>query len=222
MIKKSIAFTLAESLLVMAVIGVVATLVVPNLKNNSDDQIYISRAKKMFTEFDTAFSRATLKYGQANKWTVDQIYTRLGEYLNTKKYCTKDDDTCIQYTQGCTNHYMILKDGSSFCVSASTGLEYIQRYYGGVRPIFLDLDGPAKGNNKMGKDMFAIGITRPDGFSEPALLIDYAPVNTSIENSIASGKTPNPLTYFHWIMEYGNMDFNKGCSVKWETKTSCN
>ena len=57
------AFTLAEVLIVLGVIGVVSALTIPNLKDNTSDQVNVARAKKVYSELETAYDRTTLKYG---------------------------------------------------------------------------------------------------------------------------------------------------------------
>ena len=205
MIKKSIAFTLAESLLVMAVIGIVATLVVPNLKNNSDDQVYVAKARKVYSELETALERATLKYGNPRNWTKDQTEAHLQAFLNVKKVCT--EDTCTQEMIGCGKNYTILKDGSSFCVQRFDDFNAVA--------IHFDVDGAQKGYNTRGRDCFPAFINLRDGIRGNSVLIAYSPLV-----AIESDKAPSTANFLQWVLEYGNMDYNN-CEVKWETKTSC-
>ncbi len=205
MIKKSIAFTLAESLLVMAVIGIVATLVVPNLKNNSDDQVYVAKARKVYSELETALERATLKYGNPRDWTKDQTEAHLQAFLNVKKVCT--EDTCTQEMLGCGKNYTILKDGSSFCVQRADLIN--------SAVIHFDVDGAQKGYNTNGKDYFHSFIHLNDGIRGNSVFLAHSPLAPG-----ESDKAPTAANFLQWVLEYGNMDYNN-CEVKWETKTSC-
>ena len=204
MIKKSIAFTLAESLLVMGVIGIVATLVVPNLKNNSEDQVYVAKARKVYTEIETAYERAVLKYGDPKDWTKAQTNAHLQEFLNVKKVCT--DATCTQSMAICGKNYAILKDGSSFCCG------YVYDVIN-TSDLIVDLDGPQKGYNTEGKDIFRIHIELGNGITTSKI--------RAFHHTPVSGAAPTNSNYLQWILDYGNMDYNKGCGVAWETKTSC-
>ena len=203
MIKKSIAFTLAESLLVMAVIGIVATLVVPNLKNNSDDQVYVAKARKVYSELETAYERATLKYGNPRGWTQDQTEAHLQAFLNVKKVCT--EDTCTQEMIRCEKNYTILKDGSSFCVQRLDDFNVVA--------IHFDVDGAQKGYNNWGRDCFTSYIDLKDGIRGNSVF-------TAHWGLIESDKAPTADNFLQWVLDYGNMDYNN-CAVKWETKTSC-
>lgn len=205
MIKKSIAFTLAESLLVMAVIGIVATLVVPNLKNNSDDQVYVAKARKVYSELETAYERATLKYGNPRDWTQDQTEAHLQAFLNVKKVCT--EDTCTQEMLGCGKNYTILKDGSSYCVQRADIFNFV------VIP--FDVDGAQKGYNTDGKDCFNSFIHLNDGIRGNSVFLAHSPFVPG-----ESDEAPTTANFLQWVLDYGNIDYNN-CEVKWETKTSC-
>lgn len=47
---KKIAFTLAETLIVMGIIGVVAALTIPNLNSSTADKEKVAKVKKRYTK----------------------------------------------------------------------------------------------------------------------------------------------------------------------------
>lgn len=55
MFNKLKAFTMAEVLLVLGIIGVVAAITIPNLKDSADEQVYVAKAGKIYSEMETAF-----------------------------------------------------------------------------------------------------------------------------------------------------------------------
>ena len=65
------AFTLAETLIVMGVIGVVAALTLPNLNNSTGDKEKVAKVKKIYAELNDAFGRAEVAYGPINQWFVN-------------------------------------------------------------------------------------------------------------------------------------------------------
>ena len=103
------AFTLAEVLIVLGVIGVVSALTIPNLKDNTSDQVNVARAKKVYSELETAYDRTTLKYGNQYNWTTTGtnnavtsakdnavvLYNRIKNYLDVKKARNEDLYLCI-------------------------------------------------------------------------------------------------------------------------------
>ena len=57
------AFTLAETLVVMGIIGVVAPLTIPNLNQSTGDTEKVAKVKKVYANLTDAFGRATAVYG---------------------------------------------------------------------------------------------------------------------------------------------------------------
>lgn len=66
--KKILAFTLAETLIVMAVIGIVSGLTLPNLNNSTHQKKEISKLKKFYAELSDAWSRTESVYGKYSEW----------------------------------------------------------------------------------------------------------------------------------------------------------
>ncbi len=62
------AFTLAEVLLTLVVVGVISVLTVPTLKNHSDEAKYVAATQKAMSEIAAATSNAELVYGDASNW----------------------------------------------------------------------------------------------------------------------------------------------------------
>lgn len=46
-LQKKLAFTLSEVLMVLAIIGVVAAITLPNLNDNADEQVNVAKAKSL-------------------------------------------------------------------------------------------------------------------------------------------------------------------------------
>ena len=62
------AFTLAEVLLTLIVIGVISVLTVPAIKNHSEEAKYVAATQKAMAEIAAATSNAELAYGDAAMW----------------------------------------------------------------------------------------------------------------------------------------------------------
>lgn len=67
-LNKYIAFTLAETLIVMGIIGVVAALTIPNLNSSTADKEKVAKVKKIYQNLDDAISRAHAVYGPQDEW----------------------------------------------------------------------------------------------------------------------------------------------------------
>lgn len=68
--KNKNAFTLAEVLITMAVIGIVAALTIPSLIQNHKKQEYSSKLKKFYSTMQNAIRLSELDNGQSSSWEV--------------------------------------------------------------------------------------------------------------------------------------------------------
>ena len=210
--KKVFAFTLAETLIVMGVIGVVAALTLPNLNSSTGDKEKVAKVKKIYQNLNDAFGRATAVYGPYDEWFVkdanDAAKTkrageRLTEFMKTSKVCGMEANKgCMpniakynNYQSGSpnfdtSNYYkVVLADGTALAIQANNN-------------IYIDIDGPNKGPNTIGRDVFVFKfaedntgiLTYGDGSDESSLL------NLSIKYGQNSST---------WIIRYDNMDYLK-------------
>lgn len=69
------AFTLAEVLLTLVVVGVISVLTVPTLKNHADEAKYVAATQKAMSEIAAATSNAELAYGEASNWNFNSSTT---------------------------------------------------------------------------------------------------------------------------------------------------
>lgn len=93
---KKLAFTLAEVLIALVVIGIIAAITVPSLMNNMDNYQYRGALKKNFSSFSQAFRLAygyqfydnylDWDYAHDNSFTQD-VYEKLRQYMNITKVC---------------------------------------------------------------------------------------------------------------------------------------
>lgn len=69
------AFTLAETLLTLVIIGVVAAMTLPTLKNHADEQKFVAYTQKAFADVSDATARLETKYGDVRFWDLSDINT---------------------------------------------------------------------------------------------------------------------------------------------------
>ena len=249
---KLIAFTLAETLIVMGIIGVVAALTLPNLNNSTGDKEKVVKLQKVYSNLNDAFGRAVAVYGPVDTWHVNDTkdiptYTarfgsRLMDFLKVTKNCSNNaNENCFynsyyKLTTGSnnlkldnnTNYYkFILQDGISVAL-----YRYLDCYNGYLNNdcvlgwSYVDIDGPNKGSHTFAKDLFEFYITE-NGF---------VPIGT--EDDKMYGNTADKLngncfkTGVHcagWIIKNSNMDYLKATNGKCPnnvqldwTNTTCN
>ncbi|MBQ3310761.1 type II secretion system protein [bacterium] len=195
------AFTLAETLIVMGIIGVVAALTIPNVNKNTGRAESITRFKKVYAELNEALYRATAVYGPAKTWwnnlpagDQDLLYSqrfvdRLTEFMKVTKYCREVNNTgCLKEIN---NYYpsVILANGAGFLLDI--GNDYLT----------IDIDGPNKGKGKNGIDIFTLCFGYDTKYENIGLVTDCDVERFKADDcSFSDG-------YAQWIMDNGNMDY---------------
>ena len=237
---RDLAFTLAETLIVMGIIGVVAALTLPNLNSSTGDKEKVAKVKKIYQNLEDAIGRAQAVYGPVNEWFINdnddnsrtkRFAERLTEFLKLSKNCANNTSGgCMQtgqYNNILGNFYRnipnpngaysyILADGTSLSIKFNTITNGELSL-----DLYVDIDGPNKGPFKFNVDVFlfntdtdnhSISLNRPQ----------------DIKHCIGSGGISSCTV---WIIEQGNMDYLKIDSdgkcpdgktiLDWTTNTSC-
>jgi len=241
---KAIAFTLAETLIVMGIIGVVAALTLPNLNSSTGDKEKITKLQKTYASLEDAYGRALAVYGPVTTWfgndycsngggntsgnnaCAKRFGERLTEFMKVSKNCgiSKTDHCFADLQRKSLNgsvkgdsynqfngYKFITVDGVSMCVNFWTK-NFNSDANGTVgnagADIHIDLDGPSKGSNIEGKDIFKFIVTQEG-------IIPHG--RNHCEDLFTTGACSTA-----WIIENGNMDYLKCPSdLSWEINTSC-
>ena len=217
------AFTLAETLIVMGIIGVVAALTIPNVNKNTGRAETVAKVKKIYAELNEAHNRATAVYGPIKTWSsfsATRYFDRISEFMKLQKNC-RDTGGCMRSSQHDLNGELLtsypalrqmytpqalLANGSSFCIiNWSPRINCNQNSYTGYHNnycgliIYVDIDGPKKGKNTWGIDAFYLAITK-EGIKPAAHDSEYL-------TRYINGITLHGLSAGQWIMDFGNMDY---------------
>lgn len=75
------AFTLAEVLITIGIIGIVAAMTLPGIIANYRKQEVLTRLKKTYATVSNAFQRAVYEYGDVEYWNVDDMHSVVRDYL---------------------------------------------------------------------------------------------------------------------------------------------
>ena len=76
------AYTLAETLLTLAIIGVIAAITIPTLKHNADEKKFVSLTQKAFSTISDATARLETKYGNSAFWAKSKYPEWYKEVMN--------------------------------------------------------------------------------------------------------------------------------------------
>ncbi len=170
---KRTAFTLAEVLITIGIVGVVASLTMPSLIANYQKQQVVTQLKREYNVISNALRAAQADYGDYEEWELGQAGTiqsasdfadnYLLPYLSVLKKCgTETSGECTyEYTalNGSSGRSLakysrfILNDGAMIFVSTSSTSVFPKLIY-----INIDINGNKK-PNKMGKDLFVFATT---------------------------------------------------------------
>lgn len=216
--EKNFGFTLAEVLITLGIIGVVAAITIPALINNIQDSQFRSAFKKAYSDINNAFTRAYTDNGpDVTAGCPVWILNNIQPYMAVQKFCSNGNtsagncwhsdlnwsniigdklsmsDVSFAGQQDLYGKSVILNNGTMIMMwepTCSTNLNY-----GGYSPakMLVDVNG-FKGPNVVGKDIQNISIVSPN------------PTNASTIYSIIPGYNYSSPT----IGNCKNFNYNRG------------
>ena len=185
-IKSKSAFTLAEVLITLVIIGIVAALTIPTAINNYRKQEYVSGLKKAYSTLAQVTTQIIAEHGAQINWvtSTNDIYNLYKSKLVNVKECGSNSG-CFEQTRRLLNggilsdgwdtltmhRKLIMSDGTQLmlggashdfsrtCESAGLGIFGCHNI---CQTFFVDVNGN-KGPNQWGMDLFTLVLTR-DGF----------------------------------------------------------
>lgn len=191
---KTFGFTLAEVLITLGIIGVVAAMTVPNLITKYKNNMVLSTLKKQYAELTQVIKLATQDadlYSLGENWQdtnaiVEAIkpylkwsasYPMVSEYNATKSMCYVKG-RIVSSVKGSGGYVWLTKVGISNPIAGNTASIELSngacigfnRQGASDRTIILDINGPGVLPNMMGKDVFVFTVTeknelRPKGYN---------------------------------------------------------
>jgi len=230
---KNLAFSLAEIVLVLGIIGAVGVLGVTNAKKDTDTAEKVTQLKKTYEIIDAAFTQAVMENGSHAKWGTNggypdpsQLWAVVSPYFQLLKNCgtgtgcwkdavpLKLNRTATNTNINSSNHFAkgILANGVSIAISPKSE-DFIRGKSEGMLLILVDVNGK-KGLNMMGNDIFGFLI---DTNEQLTPLISTRNPNEEIHHTtIDLYKTP-------WVLQFGNMDYLKPCAgnLSWTGNHTC-
>lgn len=247
--KELMAFTYAELMIVMGVLGIVATHTLPVLYDDFQRSLTMVRLQKNYAVFYTGIDTAIKENGSPDNWgltddaaglsnlnSVVSQYFRLNKNCDTAEGCFPDAN--YKNMKGVDNPDAInedtdytkfrLVDGTSIALSQLDencdlnwgDTEKLQHVCG---EIFIDINGDSAPNT-YGKDLFGFVLTKyglvPLGTSEQTSGQSFTAACS--QNSNANFKYENGLSCTAWILYNKNMDYLDCNGLNWKNKTTCN
>ena len=228
------AFTLAEVLITLTIIGVVAAITIPNLTRKWSDHADVQRVKEAYSILSNAYKIAIAENGPFTEWkwpknksgevdNSENFGLMLSKYLKIKQYCGKN--------LGCFDSYKVLNGKSN------TVADYSYYYAGklimsnGMRVAFYFWDNPydftfndsyiivdingKKAPNRAGYDIFYFGI-KENGLVQWANRGGKGSELCNIQNNSLTYNNWSGFSCSYWVIKHGNMDYKyRDVSAEW-------
>ena len=185
---KSVAFTLAEVLITLGIIGVVAAMTMPALLSRNQERVTVTKVKKFYSVMNQALLMAIKDYGYVDEWSFfekdeddnpmsDKFVSYIKPYLKLSKDCggssgciggqyyQLDGSPWANYASNKWYYQMILVDGSYLWIRTETspnGMECTHSNSGTSNVcglIWTDINGKQPPNT-IGKDVFVFFILK--------------------------------------------------------------
>lgn len=247
MIKRS-AFTLAEVLIVLGIIGIICEMTIPTLMQQFQEQVVVTSLKKEYSILSQAYTMAVMDHGDPTNWELGttladstgalNMLNILAPKLKIIKNCGiltgsecglttyKAEDNVTDIPLNTSTGKAILADGSTIftyvyngtCNAGSGNLYNIV-----CGEINVDINGN-KPPNRLGVDLFLFYLTKNG----------IVPMGTNLENgftfsSFCSDKSKglivgsgyNGAGCTAWVIYNGNMDYLHCSDLAWDGKHKC-
>lgn len=239
------AFTLAETLITIGMIGLIAVLTLPTLMNSTSDKERVARVKKVYSTLTEAHNRAVATYGPVATWFnndttavqyAQRYGSRISEFLNVEKDCGMEvNKGCLpagwkRFNSVSLCNYDIAPDAYKIVLSdgAAVALKIDKPKCDGIvifngmsmnrcGYIDFDIDGK-KGKNEAGVDAFTLYIG-------PNRIFHHSNIATVAQFYTARNRMAG------WVLTHNNMDYLQadstgkcpnGTVLDWDTNTTCN
>ena len=216
---KKAAFTLAEVLVTLGIIGVVSAMTVPTLMQNHQRKVYVTQLHKIYNQLQQAAlqytnDRNALNLTEAGINSEDAAANFVKTYFNVIQDCGTDQTPCFPSTgeykklSGATittwypKRHFVLADGTSLGT-------YYSLSNGAIVEFWVDTNG-TKGPNIVGRDFFVMYMYNNGGLDDSAASIPMSKEQreTSFTNFCMSDSGSNyhgcfgKLLNDNWEMTY--------------------
>lgn len=229
---KKAAFTLAEVLITLGIIGVVAAMTMPSLIQNYQEKATVTKLKKCYSLVSQAYVSILNDEGGSDTLQAGddlEMMEKFGKYLKYQKTCGRNKGCFpnVTYKSVTGNGYSkweddttdrsraILTDGTliMFNKSAMRGGEGNYLY----AQIYVDING-FKGPNQLGRDFFYFYINPEKIVPAGAKALEEKNEGQKFTKNCIQ---QNGYACAAWVIYNENMDYLHCKDLSWDGKHSC-
>ena len=226
------AFTLAEVLITLGIIGVVAAMTMPSLIQNYQEKATVTKLKKCYSLVSQAYVSILNDEGGSDTLQAGddlEMMEKFGKYLKYQKTCGRNKGCFpnVTYKSVTGNGYSkweddttdrsraILTDGTliMFNKSAMWGGEGNYLY----AQIYVDING-FKGPNQLGRDFFYFYISPEKIVPAGAKALEEKNEDQKFTKNCIQ---QNGYACAAWVIYNENMDYLHCKDLSWDGKHSC-
>lgn len=242
---KTKAFTLAEVLITLGIIGVVAAMTMPSLIANHREKENVVKLKKVYSTLSNAYLLAKEEYGTPDNWDLkanddpdgaENELNIFAKYMNVAKNCGRNP--------GCwpLEQYRFLK-GTPYNIDHNTNISFAKLVLNDGTTLTMNVRDPdckqirgsntalsstcgtisadingAKLPNQIGKDLFVFVISKEGIFphgTQDETMFSFA-------NSCKDKNTADGWGCAAWVIFNENQDYLHCNDLGWDMKIKCN
>jgi prepilin-type N-terminal cleavage/methylation domain-containing protein len=214
-------FTLAEVLITLGIIGIVATLTMPSLVASYQEKVTVTQLKKFYSMMSQSFSLAVTEHGPIEGWSVthEEFANRLLENAKLSKTCGLGAAGCFSKvlsksggsyydTITTTQFSAVLLDGTLVGIGGPSDCTGVGSVAQVCTSLNVDING-SKPPGTYGIDNFQFYITRNG----------LVPMGTNVD--MASGCYLNYLRCTAWVLANENTGYLRCDDLSWDGKIKC-
>ena len=228
---KKAAFTLAEVLITLGIIGVVAAMTMPSLIQNYQEKTTVTKLKKCYSLVSQAYVSILNDEGGSDTLQAGddlEMMEKFGKYLKYQKTCGRNKGCFpnVTYKSVTGNGYSkweddttdrsraILTDGTLIMFNKSVITENENYIYA---QIYVDING-FKGPNQLGRDFFYFYINPEKIVPAGAKALEEKNEDQKFTKNCIQ---QNGYACAAWVIYNENMDYLHCNDLSWDGKHSC-
>lgn len=204
------AFTLAEVLITLGIIGIVAALTIPTLVSTYQEKVLVTQFQEVYSQLSQAYINAAKDNGTADTWSADgqDSYNNLKAYFQVQEDCPN--------TAGCFHPgaYKDIKGNASdnpysfirYKFTLKNGAAFM---FDGPNTLFVDTNGKS-GPNQFGYDYFLLHLNKQNNSPYVSWYAPGSWADSSVycmKFGTFPGGWYNGGSCASWVIRHGNMDY---------------
>lgn len=223
-----VGFTLAEVLITLGIIGVVAAMTIPTLMQKYYEKQTVAKLKETYSILSQALKSASQEEGLPEEWDCNKASKESAEkgaaifkkYIKVATDCGVDDSKgmCVAPTnypslngreewsffKNSPEYKIKLMNGTSFWFRfIDSDTEIVRKRDGMIMSFKIDTNGVAK-PNVAGKDLFFLRYYEGKG-----LLLEGNPSTAESYKVTCLNKNQSGVGCAYYVVTFGNMDYLK-------------